>query len=352
VTPIHHPSGLLMSIGGAIAGGARLALAEGFDAETYWKQVRRYGVTVAAYTWTMLRELVERPPDRSERHHPVRLFIGSGMPRGLWRRVEERFAPARVLEFYTSSEGEAVLVNVADAKPGAAGRPLPGSAELRIAAYDADAGDLLEGSDGFALRCPRGETGMLLARDRPPGVAVAVASENPLRGVFERGDAWLSTGDLFRQDDDGDFWLVGGARALIRTAAGPVYALPISEALGDLDAVDLAVAYGVRPRGSAAQIAIAAVTQRARTQLTPQDVAHALRPLAPHERPQVVHVVRDIPLTTRYRPLAAPLRDRGLPRASRRAWVRDGDGYRQLTSADRALLTGRDGDRPATRRGR
>jgi putative long chain acyl-CoA synthase len=350
VTPIHHSSGLLMSIGGAIAGGARLALAEGFDPDTYWEQVRRYGVTVATYTWTMLRELVERPPDRSERHHPVRLFIGSGMPRGLWRRVEERFAPARVLEFYTSTEGEAVLVNVAGTKPGAAGRPLPGSGELRIAAYDADAGRLLEGPDGFALPCPRGETGMLLARDRP-GVAVATAADSPLRGVFERGDAWLSTGDLFRQDHDGDFWLVGDARALIRTAAGPLCALPISEALGELDAVDLAVVYGVRPRGAAAEIAVAAVTLRARTQLTAQDVAHALRPLEPHERPQVVHVVREITLTTWYRPLAAPLRERGLPRASRRAWVRDGHGYRQLTSADRALLTGRGGDRPAARRG-
>ena len=36
--------------------------------------------------------------------------------------------------------------------------------------------------------------------------------------------------------------------------------------------------------------------------------------------------------------MTAPLRKRGLPRASRRAWVRDGDGYRTFTAADRALL--------------
>ncbi|MEA2223812.1 MAG: putative long chain acyl-CoA synthase [Solirubrobacteraceae bacterium] len=340
VTPIYHPSGLLMSIGGAVAGGARLALAEGFDPETYWEEVRRYGVTVGAYTWTMLRALVERPPDRSERHHPVRLFIGSGMPRGLWRRVEERFAPARVLEFYASTEGEAVLVNVAGTKRGAAGRPLPGSAELRLAAYDAEAGRLRDGPDSFALPCPRGEAGMLLARERP---GLAVAADSTLRGVFARDDAWLPTGDLFRQDHDGDFWRVGDVRALIQTVDGPVPALPISEALGELDAVDLAVAYGVRPRGAAAQIAVAAVTQRPRTTLTAADVARGLWALAPHERPHVVHVVREIPLTTWYRPLAAPLRARGLPRASRRAWIRDGDAYRPLTSADRARLTGRGG---------
>ncbi len=99
VTPLYHPSGLMMSIGGAIAGGARLAMASVFDPTTFWDEVRRYGVTVTSYTWTLLHDLAEAPPHPGERHHPVRLFIGSGMPRGLWRRVERRFKPARVLEF-------------------------------------------------------------------------------------------------------------------------------------------------------------------------------------------------------------------------------------------------------------
>jgi putative long chain acyl-CoA synthase len=60
-TPLYHPSGLLMSIGGAIAGGARLALARRFEPETFWDEVRRYGVTIASYTWTMLHDLVEAP---------------------------------------------------------------------------------------------------------------------------------------------------------------------------------------------------------------------------------------------------------------------------------------------------
>jgi putative long chain acyl-CoA synthase len=337
VTPIYHPSGLLMSIGGAFGGGARLALSEGFDPARFWDEVRRYGVTVASYTWTMLRELVERALDRGERHHPVRLFIGSGMPRGLWRRVEERFAPARVLEFYASAEGEAVLVNLSDIKPGATGRPLPGSPEVRVAAYDAEAGRLLEGPDGFALEAPRGETGMLLARERR---GVVSSADSPLRGVFERGDAWLSTGDLFRADVDGDLWLVDDVRSLIRTARGPVASLPIQEALGDLDAVDLAVAYGVRPARAMYELAVAAVTQRARRTLVAADLQRALGALPPAERPDVVHVVRTIPLTTWNRPLTSALRARGLPRAGRRAWVREGGRYVELTPERRAGLVG------------
>src|SRR6185437_6454667 len=99
----------------------------------------------ASYTWTMVRELVAAPAQPGERHHPVRLFIGSGMPRGLWRRVEERFAPARVLEFYASTEAGAILVNLRDAKRGAMGRPLPGTPEVRIAAYDQETEQLILG---------------------------------------------------------------------------------------------------------------------------------------------------------------------------------------------------------------
>ena len=128
-----------MSVGGAVAGGARLAVASEFEPAIFWDEIRRYGATVVSYTWAMLDEIAEAPPNPGEQHHPVRLFMGSGMPRGLWRRVQRRFAPARVLEFYASTEGDAVLVNLTGEKPGCKGRPLPGSAEVRIAAYDAEA---------------------------------------------------------------------------------------------------------------------------------------------------------------------------------------------------------------------
>jgi putative long chain acyl-CoA synthase len=342
VTPVYHPSGLLMSIGGAIAGGARLALARAFDPETFWDEVRRYGVTVSAYTWTMLRDLVEAPADARERHHPVRLFIGSGMPRGLWRRVIDRFAPAGVLEFYASTEGDAILVNVSGSKPGSKGRPLPGSADVRIAAYDPERGQLEEGPDGFAIPSPRGERGMLLARVR--STALITSSETPLRGLFEPGDAWLSTGDLFMRDVDGDYWLVAHAHAMIRTDAGLVASNPIEDALGDVAAVDLVTAYGVK--GAGHDIAVAAVTVRSGHELGAEALTEALSILDLAERPSVVRAVDAIPLTTWYRPLTGPLRAEGIPEAGAvEAWSLDLESgeYKPLDAATRTLLLGEDG---------
>lgn len=337
-TPVYHPSALLMTIGGAVAGGSRLAVAEEVGPENFWDEVRRYGATVVSYTWTMLDEIAEAPPHPGEKHHPVRLFIGSGMPRSTWKKVSERFAPARVLEFYASTEGDAVLVNLTGEKAGCKGRPLPGSAEIRIAAYDAEAGKLVEGDDGFALRCGRREVGMLLARVRQSGAYAG--SEGVLRGVFEPGDAWLSTGDLFRRDVDGDFWLVDHVPALVRTPAGAVPAGPIQDALADLPAVRLAVAYGVDG------VSVAAVRLREGHKLEPRDLGRVLGPLGSPGRPDVVRIVEEVPVTTWYRVRIGSLRAEGIPEPSKpaTAWYWDDSKgvYRAMTkaAAERLLKAG------------
>jgi putative long chain acyl-CoA synthase len=251
------------------------------------------------------------------------------MPRGLWRRVERRFAPARVLEFYASTEAGAILVNLSTTKPGAMGRPLPGSAEVRIAAYDVGSGQLVLGEDGFAKACGTDEVGLLLARVRPHEPLSTV----PLRGVFSREDAWLVTGDLFRRDSDGDYWRIDSIADVIHTADGPVFAGPIRDALGDLPSVDLAVAYGVKSPGGDHDLAIAAVTLRAGHELGDGDIAAALAVLPQHARPGIVEVVDQIPVTTWFRPITGPLRRAGVPEPGEGVWSLDPEtgGYRPPT---------------------
>ena len=335
ITPIQHPSALLMSLGGAVAGGARLALAGGYDPGTFWDEARRYGVTVASYTWMSLRDLVNAPRDPAERHHAVRLFIGSGMPRGLWRRVEARFAPARVLEFYASTEGESVLVNLSGKKPGSLGRPLPGGAGVRLARYDLESGRLELGPDGLAVECEPGEIGMLLARVR---LAAIGSAARPVRGVFAPEDAWTITGDLFRRDDDGDYWLAGREAELIRTAEGIVPPGPIRDALGDLPCIDTVAVYGI-PVGKT-EVAAAAVGVRDAADVRPLDLSEALLRVEPGLRPALVRVVGEVPVTAGGRLRTAPLRDEGVPPAGDgRTYYRDKRGaYRPLTDAARRRL--------------
>jgi putative long chain acyl-CoA synthase len=338
VTPLYHPSGLMMSIGGAVAGGSRLALATRFDPDTFWDEARRYGVSVASYTWTMLHSLVTAPPHPGERHHSVRLFIGSGMPVGLWQRVQKRFRPARVLEFYAATEAGAILVNLTGQKPGAMGRPLPGSAEVRIAAYDPVTRSYDLGANGFARPADTGEIGMLLARSRVRDAPGAL-----LRGMFTRGDAWVETHDLFRRDGDGDYWYVDNSDEVIVTESGPVFRGPIRNALGALPGVDLAVAYGVRPDGAEHDLVVAAITLLPDAELHARDLRAALSALAIEQRPDIIHVVDAIPVTTWYRPVTGALRELGVPEPGDQVWALDhgAGGYRRLSAAGYERLTGR-----------
>ncbi|HYH61890.1 MAG TPA: AMP-binding protein, partial [Solirubrobacterales bacterium] len=333
VTPVYHPSGLMVSFGGAIAGGARIAMARDFDPETFWDEVRRYGVTVGTYTWTMLRDLVEAPPNPNERHHPVRLFIGSGMPKGLWARVVERFAPARIVEFYASTQGEVVLANVSGQKVGAMGRPLPGSARVRIASIDLDQGKLRTTDDGFARECETNEIGVLVSETDPD---VNPTAETPLRGVFRPDDAWVATGDLFRRDADGDFWLLDTITTLVRTKDGPVAPTPVRDALWSLPVVDIAVCFGVRDPDGAGDLLIAAIALRKGERILIEDLNDALSTLPPGARPHFVRVVGEIPVTTWYRPITAPLRALGVPEGKRGETayrLNDGGTYNKVTKS-------------------
>ncbi|MEH3143247.1 MAG: acyl-CoA synthetase [Mycobacterium kyogaense] len=336
LTPLHHQSGLLVSLGGAVVAGARIALSRGLRPDRFGQEIRQYGVTVVSYTWAMLREVIDDPAFSLTGSHPVRVFIGSGMPSGLWKRVAEVFEPARVVEFFATTDGQAVLANVAGAKVGSKGRPLPGGGEIALAAYDPEDNLILEDDRGFVRRADTNEVGVLLAHPRGPVDPLASVK----RGVFAPADTWVSTEYLFRRDEDGDYWLVDTRAAVIHTARGPVFAATVNDGVGRLGAVDMAVTYAVPT--DTGTLAVTALALRPGGSVTTADLSEALADLPVGAAPDIVHVVADMTLTATYRPLAGPMQADGIPKASRNAWYRDADThlYKRLTAAVRSEIAG------------
>jgi putative long chain acyl-CoA synthase len=336
LTPLHHESALLVSLGGAVVGGTRIALSRGLRADRFVAEVRQYGVTVVSYTWAMLREVIDDPSFALHGNHPVRLFIGSGMPTGLWQRVVDVFAPAHVVEFFATTDGHAVLANVSGAKIGSQGRPLPGAGHVELGAYDAEHDLILETERGLVRVPETNEVGVLLAEPRGPIDPTASVK----RGVFAPADTWISTEYLFRRDADGDFWLVGSRSSTIRTERGIVFCEPITDALGLIPAVDLAVTYGVPKDGH--QVAVTAVTLRPGATITAADLTEAVAAMQFGLGPDIVHVVAEMTLSASYRPTVSPLRAAGIPKAGRHAWYFDADAnqFRRLTGPARTELSG------------
>jgi putative long chain acyl-CoA synthase len=336
LTPLHHQSGLLVALGGAVVGGSRIALSRGLRPDRFLQEIRQYGVTVVSYTWAMLRDVIDDPSFSLTGSHPVRLFIGSGMPTGLWKRVVEVFEPARVVEFFATTDGQAVLANVSGVKVGSKGRPLPGGGEVALAAYDPDDDLILEDERGFVRRAEANEVGVLLAHPRGPVDPTASVK----RGVFAPADTWVSTEYLFRRDEDGDYWQVDSRGTVIRTPRGVVYAASVNDAVSRVDAVDLAVTYPVDADGQ--HLAVTALALRPGGTIASADLSEALADLPVGNPPDIVHVVSEMTLSAACRPLISPLRSAGIPKPSRNAWYLDVDTnrYKRLTVAVRAEIAG------------
>ena len=336
LTPLHHESGLLVSLGGAVVGGARIALSRGLRPDRFVAELHQYGVTVVSYTWAMLRDVIDDPGFALHGSHPVRLFIGSGMPTGLWQRIVEVFAPAHVVEFFATTDGHAVLANVSGVKIGSQGRPLPGAGHIELGAYDAEHDLILETDRGLVRVPETNEVGVLLAEPRGPIDPTASVK----RGVFGPADTWISTEYLFRRDADGDFWLVGRRDSTVRTARGIVFCDPITDALGLIPAVDLAATYDVPMGGH--HVAITAVTLRPGATITAADLTEAVAAMPFGLGPDIVHVVGEMTLSATYRPTVSPLRAAGIPKPGRHAWYFDADAnqFRRLTGPARAALSG------------
>lgn len=334
LTPLHHQSGLLVSLGGSVVAGARIALSRGLRPDRFFDEIRQYGVTVVTYTWSMLREIIDDPEFAQSGNNPIRLFMGSGMPTGLWQRILDAFEPAKVVEFFATSDGQAVLANVTGAKVGSEGRPLPGGGEVELGAYDVDADLILEDQRGFVKVAGREEIGILLAR--PWGPIDPTASIK--RGVFAAGDIWISTEYVFWRDADGDFWLLGNRSGFLHTPRGVVFPAPITDAIGAISGVDLAVTYGVdTPAGTRV---VTAITVRPGMSVTVADLSEAVASMPAGLPPDVVHVVPELAVSASYRPVSSALRAAGLPKAGRNSWHLDTDtgGYRRLTAAARIAL--------------
>jgi putative long chain acyl-CoA synthase len=341
VLPLHHPAGMLVAVGGALVGRARLALARGFDPIEFWPEVRSCGATVLFYAGEMCRALVNAPRSPSESNHSLRMLAGSGMRRDLWHALVERFGPLEIREFYASTEGNLVLANITG-KPGALGRPLPGCDELAIVAYDFEARAFVRDARGHAHRCRADEAGLLIAKLGP--THAGLADDTFVHDVFEAHDTWFATNDIVRRDADGDFWYVDRTQHLLRGPHGWVASREIEDHLYTLAGLEYAVVIGLtlervparlreRVGSASADVVVAILVVREPGRFDPRSLSACVAELRPEQRPSFVCLRTEVALTDGFRPLKAPLVAAGLDPDDPHllVWEPEQLGYRRAT---------------------
>lgn len=193
-------------------GAATVLCPERPDPKVIIETLKKYRPTIFFSVPTSYNALLQTVSDDDvEAFGDLKLCLSAGesLPDILYTRWKDKFGLELVEGWGCSEVCNTILSN-------RSGAVVPGSAGKVIKGYEARIVD----EDGNVV--PRGETGTLQIK----GDSVAVTYWNQHEKSKDSFDGhWLTTGDRFYQDEDGNFWYVGRADDMIK--AGGIYVSPI-----------------------------------------------------------------------------------------------------------------------------
>jgi fatty-acyl-CoA synthase len=318
--PLCHTSGGILAVCTMLSAGGFAAIVPRFSARAFWDDVVRFDCTLFQYIGELCRYLLAAPQHPNERAHRLRLVSGNGLRPEVWTAFTQRFAIPRVFEWYASTEGNAVLLNL-DGKVGAVGRiPFFARRRLpcRLVRIDADSGEAIRGADGFCQETADDEPGELVAeivRDpRRPGQRFEGYTDpeagraKVLTSVFREGDRWFRTGDLMRRDRLGYFTFVDRLGDTFRWKGENVSTTEVAGVVGGFPGVVTAAVYGVNVPGYDGRTGMAVIETDRDSPVDLDGLAGHLRAELPaYARPLFLRVSGGIDTTATFKPRKADL---------------------------------------------
>ncbi|HUC17960.1 MAG TPA: class I adenylate-forming enzyme family protein [Acetobacteraceae bacterium] len=211
--PMVHGSGITFLLSDLLA-GASLVMLDANDPDGILDAVETHRCTHVISTPTGFAHLMECQRRRPRDVSPLRICLTGGdvCPSSLQEVFPYHFGlPLRT--FWASTEGGSSFTY--GLQPGPVSRPLAG-VEIRLV-------------DAEDRPVPRGESGEMMLR----GPHIALGYWNG-PGKLERfPDGWYRTGDLMREDEDGNFWFVARAKDLIVRGGSNISPVEVEQILAD-----------------------------------------------------------------------------------------------------------------------
>jgi fatty-acyl-CoA synthase len=320
--PLYHSVGGVVAVWSVLLGGGSVVLRERFSASAFWEDVTRHECTLFQYIGELCRYLLNAPTQPSETRHRLRLCVGNGLRRDVWKAFQARFSIPRILEFYAATESNFSLYNV-EGEAGAIGRVpafLSHRFQTAIVAFDVETEQPLRDADGRCRRCGADEAGEAIAkiamRANDAGAAFegyldhAASDKKILRDVFEAGDAWMRSGDLMRRDARGFYYFVDRIGDTFRWKGENVSTFEVAQTLAACPGVLDANVYGVALPGQEGRAGMAALAVDALFSLE-AFAQHATTQLAPYARPLFLRLRADLVVTETFKHKKRELAEEG-----------------------------------------
>ena len=290
--PLFHVNALFYSLGGALAAGASLALAERFSASRFWPLVHASGATEFNIIAAIGSILAQRPRSEYLPGHKLRKIYGSPMTIAMIDAFRE-FGIEHVIEGYGMSEipgvanqpfGEpAPLCSMG--KPSRHPDPERPFSEMRV--LDDDGRDVPDGTIGeLAVRTP---------------IVMQGYYKEPDKTAEAFRDGWFLTGDLVRRDADGWWWFIARKKDIIRRRGENISGAELDRVVGEHPAVAEAAAIAV-PSPLGEDDILIAVVARPGMAVSPAEIAAWCgERLAAIKRPRYVLITDSLPHTPTHR---------------------------------------------------
>ena len=299
---------------GPLANGATSVMYEGApdypDKDIWWELCARYGVTIFYTAPTAIRACIKWGREYPERHDlsSLRLLGSVGEPINpkawLWYHKVIGGERCPIVDTWWQTETGGIMITtlpgLIDAKPGSAGRPLPGVQAAVVDDANTDAGS---------------EQGNLILTRPWPGM---------LRSLYKEEERFVETywskfgsdvydvGDAARRDDDGYFWIIGRTDDVLNVSGHRMSTAEIESAIVSYSKVAEAAVIGQQDEDTG-QSVTAFVTLEGGTDGDDEMVAsireHVAKRIGKFARPKRIIWADDLPKTRSGKIMRRLLRD-------------------------------------------
>jgi len=216
--PLYHSSAIVLGLGLCLHNGIPFLFQKKFSTSSFWTACIDNKVTVIQYIGELCRYLTMAPCREEETKHSIRLALGNGLKKDVWRKFQQRFFISRVVEFYAASEANVGLVNLFG-KVGAIGRLSPlikGKFPGKLLRFDYNTGEPYRNEQGQCVECQENEVGEFVGMINPTdptqrfdGYSDSEETEKKiLMNVLKVGDKCFRSGDLMTKDEYGYVYFV------------------------------------------------------------------------------------------------------------------------------------------------
>src|ERR1700733_12763197 len=284
-SPMFHIADFPAMFAAPVFGAAQMTL-ERFDALSFCTSVQTHGVTHTVLVPSMINSLCqfEDLATFNLGSLDVLAYGGSPIAPALVREVRRALPKAKLLQVCGLSEA-GFLTGLTDAEHTddrlqSCGRTCPGI-DLRVV----DAADKPVASGELGNLVARGPGIMLgywrdIEEDPPKDESSVDETTEALRGEF------FHTGDIGRQDKDGYFYIVDGAKEVIVSGGENVYSREVEVAIYEIPEVKEAAVFGI-PDEKWGELVAAAVVLRPGTTLSVEELMqHCKKRIASYKVPR------------------------------------------------------------------